>query len=84
MKAALLQLLTYVKIYMESLKCYKVSLVKDVPDIILIWKNLKVVVTGAHAFTKANLSIQLHFGAKGKNKKKTANTLIFLTSTCYL
>lgn len=36
MKAALLQLLTYVKIYMESLKCYKVSLVKDVPDIILI------------------------------------------------
>lgn len=32
-------------------------------------EKLEVVVAGVHAFTKVNLSIQLHFGAKRKNKK---------------
>lgn len=44
-------------------------------DIILIGKNLEVVVTGAHAFTKVNL-LNFILELRGKTKK-TANTLFF-------
>lgn len=44
-------------------------------DIILIGKNLEVVVTGAHAFTKVNL-FNFILELRGKTKK-TANTLFF-------
>jgi len=45
-------------------------IVKDMPDMILVCENLKVVLSGTYVQTKMNLSNQLHFQAKGKVKRR--------------